>query len=160
MTEDKYLTEHFSLYELTSTGRAEFQDKNRDLNATQIVKLTALARLLEHVRFVLATPLVIHSGYRCQDLNKAIGSTDRSQHMLCEAADFVPKEQEIGTAFRALWRDIKDNGANVGQLIHETAARPYGVTSWIHISLGTPYRDSGKCAQILRMEAGKYERLA
>lgn len=160
MIDDRSLTEHFSLYELTATNRSEFQEKNRDISVFQISKLTALAKLLEHVRFVLATPLIIHSGYRCKALNDAIGSTDKSQHIACEAADFVPKEQDLGTSFRTLWRDIKDNGANVGQLIYETQDRGFGPTSWIHVSLGTPYRDADKSAQILRMEAGKYERLA
>lgn len=158
--DDKRLTENFSLFELTRTDRQEFQERNRDLNELQIAKLTALARLLEHVRFVLETPIVVHSGYRCPELNKAVGSTERSQHLLCEAADFVPVEQDLGIAFRTLWRDVKDAKANVGQLIHETANRGPGPVSWIHISLGAPYRDQDKCGQILRFENGIYTRLA
>lgn len=160
MIEDRQLTDHFSLYDLTKTTWNQFQEKNRDVTEAQIVKLTEVAKLLEHVMFILSTPLVVHSGYRCPDLNKAIGSTDRSQHMLCEAVDFLPGQQDLGFAFRTLWKDVKDNGANVGQLIHETAVRPYGTTSWIHISLGMPYRDEERNGQILRMENGKYTRLA
>lgn len=160
MIEDKNLTEHFNLFELTRTDNIGFQEKNRDINEMQITKLTALARLLEHIRFVLGEPLIIHSGYRCPDLNKAVGSTDRSQHLLCEAADFIPSKMDLGLAFREIWKDVKDKGTNVGQLIHETANRPYGVQSWIHISLGTPWRDSEKCKQILRLENGIYTRLA
>lgn len=137
-----------------------FQEKNRDVTEAQILKLGAVARLLEHVQFVLQTPLIVTSGYRCKVLNDAVGSTDKSQHLLCEAADFIPEKQDLGFAFRMLWRDIKDNKTNVGQLIHETASRPYGVTSWVHISLGIPYRPEEKCKQILRMEAGKYTLLA
>lgn len=157
--ENRNLTDHFTLFELTKTNHADFQEKNRDLNPLQIVKLENVARLLEHVRVVLGVPLLIHSGYRCPELNKAVKSTDKSQHLLCEAADFTPSNLDLGDAFRVLWRDIKDNGANVGQLIHETDMRPYGVTSWIHISLGMPYRDEAKCKQILRMEHGVYTRL-
>lgn len=160
MQADRQLTDHFSLYDLTKTSWAQFQEKNRDVSDEQIIKLTTLAKLLEHVTFVLSTPLTINSGYRCPELNRAIGSTDRSQHMLCEAADFTPGTQDLGFAFRMLWKDVKDAGANVGQLIHETAVRPYGTTSWIHISLGTPYRDEARCQQILRLEHGTYTRLA
>lgn len=160
MIDDQNLTDHFSLYDLTSTTWGQFQDKNRDLNELQINKLTQVAKLLEHVLFVLGVPIKVTSGYRCQELNKAVGSTERSQHLLCEAADFVPSDVDLGVAFRSLWRDVKDNGANVGQLIYETAPRPGGFASWIHISLGTPYRDSERCKQILRMENGKYTRLA
>lgn len=160
MIEDAQLTDHFSLYDLTKTSWAQHQEKNRDVSPIQVIKLTQVARLLEHVMFVLGTPLIVSSGYRCPDLNKAVGSTDRSQHLLCEAADFIPGQQDMGIAFRTLWKDVKDNGANVGQLIYETAPRPGGYVSWLHISLGTPYRDEDRCKQILRMENGKYTRLA
>lgn len=154
------LTEHFDLFQLTQTSHAQFQDKNRDVTPEQIQKLMEVAKLLEHVMFVLDTPITVNSGYRCPDLNKAVGSTDRSQHLLCEAADFTPGQQDLGMAFRTLWKDVKENGSNVGQLIYETAERPYGVTSWLHISLGVPYRDVARCKQILRLENGKYTLLA
>lgn len=158
--EDLRLTDHFTLFELTRTDRDEFRDKNRELTETQVKKLKDLAELLEKVRLVLDTPLIIHSGYRCEELNKAVGSSERSQHRLCEAADFTPGQQDLGFAFRSIWKEIKDKGLNVGQLIHETASRPYGQTSWIHISLGSPYRDEARSKQILRMENGVYTRLA
>jgi hypothetical protein len=160
MFEDKPLTEHFSLAELTKTSNSQFQSKNRELTETQIGKLTEVAKLLEHIRFILETPLMIHSGYRCPDLNTSVGSTGKSQHLLCEAVDFVPHQQDLGNAFRLIWRDIKDKKTNVGQLIHETAHRAYGVTSWLHISLGEPYRTREKSRQILRMTDGKFELLA
>jgi len=160
MVADKCLTDHFRLYELTQTSWAQYQEKNRDVNELQINKLTQVAKLLEHVRFVLGVPIRVTSGYRCPDLNKAVGSTERSQHLLCEAADIIPGEIDMDEAFRILWRDIKDTGTNVGQLIDERAVRPYGVSRWIHISLGTPYREADRCKQILRMENGKYTRLA
>lgn len=160
MTPDRKLSDNFSLYELTATNRADLQETNRELTDDQIDRLKKLARLLEHIRFVLGAPLLIHSGYRCPPLNAAVGSSSRSQHLLCEAADFIPKGLDLGESFRKVWKDIVDNGTNVGQLIHETAKRDYGSTSWIHVSLGVPFRDSAKCKQILRMENGVYTLLA
>lgn len=161
MIEDRNLTDHFTLFELTKTSHSDLQEQNRDINEFQIAKLTALARLLEHVRFILGTPLTITSGYRCPELNKRIGGTDNSQHSLCEAADFIPGQIDVGTTFRLLWKDIKVNGANVGQLIHEND----NGKEWIHISLGTPYRDADQCKQIVRAHRGddgkmKYTTLA
>lgn len=160
MIDNKQLTDHFDLYQLTKTSWNQYQKMNRNVTDEQIAKLTALAKLLEHVMYVLSVPLTINSAYRCPELNTAIGSTPRSQHMLCEAADFTPGAQDLGFAFRTLWKDVKSNGPNVGQLIHETAVRPYGTTSWIHISLGVPYRSDDRCLQVLRMENGTYTRLA
>ncbi len=161
MIEDRNLTPNFTLYQFTRTDRAEFQDRNRDVTEGQIKKLTDLALLMEAVRIALELPTIkINSAYRYPDLNKAVGSTDRSQHLLCEAADFTPGEQDLGEAFRAIWRLVKDGKLSVGQLIYETAERYSGPVSWIHISLGEPYRAKERCAQILRMEGGKYTRLA
>lgn len=160
ITTDRPLTPNFRLFELTGTTLDKYQDQNRDLTADQIDKLTQVARLLEHVRYVLAEPLVIHSGYRCPDLNQAIGGSPVSQHLLCEAADFMPITMDLGQAFRIIQKDLTTNRSNVGQLIFETADRPYGVTSWIHISLGMPYREQARCNQVLRMENGVYTRIA
>jgi zinc D-Ala-D-Ala carboxypeptidase len=154
--DDQKLSEHFSLYELTTTTHPEFQEQNRILTDLDVDKLMKVAALLEMIRAELQTPLFVHSGYRCLDLNRAVGSSDRSQHLLCEAADFVPQEQDLGDCFRKIWRLVKDNKLEIGQLIHETAERSYGATSWIHVSLGEPYREKDRCNQILRMQEGVY----
>lgn len=161
MTENQNLTDNFSLWELTKTSNNKFQDENRAVTPEQIKKLTEVARLLEHVRFVLQTPLIVTSAYRCPGLNSSLGSTDKSQHLKCEAADIIPVGQEINVAFRSIWRDLKDNSTNIGQLIHETD----NGKNWIHISLGSPYRSDDQCKQILRAhrsEDGKmlYTRIA
>lgn len=153
---DRKLSDNFSLYELTATSMAHYQERNRDLADDQISKLTRLAGLAEWVRNFLGVPLIIHSGYRCPDLNTAVGSSANSQHILCEAADFVPHGLEIGNAFRLLWKEVRDGRLKVGQLIFETSQRPYGATSWIHISMGEPYRSAERCNQVLRMQDGQY----
>lgn len=154
--EDRKLTGNFSLNELTYTSHANLQEKNRQVDESQIGKLIHLANLLEIVRLKLEVPLRVQSGYRCEELNKAVGSSDRSQHLLCEAADFIPIGLEVGTAFRALWKSVKDGSLDVGQLIFETADRAYGQTSWIHVSLGAPWRAPERCNQVLRMQDNKY----
>jgi zinc D-Ala-D-Ala carboxypeptidase len=158
--DDKKLSPNFSLFELTHTDLPAFQERNRDLTPDQVLSLEILAQLLEEVRVLLAVPIKINSGYRSMPLNTAIGSSSRSQHVLCEAADITPVALDIGVAFRILWNAVKEGQLKVGQLIFETANRPYGTTSWIHISLGEPFRPADRCAQVLRMEHGKYTTLA
>jgi hypothetical protein len=156
MIENKKLTPNFSLYEMTITSNANFQELNRQVSEEQIYMLTKTAILLEVVRDILTVPLVIHSAYRCKALNDSIGSTNRSQHLICQAADFVPIGQDIGVAFRTLWKQVRDGKLFVGQLIFETANRSYGAESWIHISLGFPFRDEARCQQVLKMQDGVY----
>lgn len=156
MIEDRKLTENFSLYELTTTNFKSYQDDNRILSDPQIEKLTEVAKLLEQVRLFLGVPLKIHSGYRCLYLNRALHSKDSSQHLLCEAVDWTPIGLELGNCFRLIWKEVLDGRMKVGQLIYETDARSYGAQSWIHLSLGEPYRPAERCNQILRMEDGAY----
>ncbi len=159
------LSQHFTLADLTVTNREEFQTENRILDDHQIQNLRCVAGLVEVAWQILAVAfpqtfqIEIHSGYRCEALNLAVGSNDRSQHLKAEAADWVPNGIELDAAFRVLWKKVRDGSFPVGQMIYETAERSYGPTSWIHLSLGAPWRDAAKCNQVLRMEHGKYELL-
>ena len=155
MVDDQKLSDNFSLYELTQTSHLEFQEMNRKIDDLQIGKLRNLALLLENVRIFLGVPLVVSSGYRCPALNSAVGSGMTSQHLLCEAADVVPKGMAVDEAFKKLRQCVKDRKLEIGQLIFEKANRGYA-TEWCHISLGAPYRVPEKCGQVLTMIDGNY----
>lgn len=157
MSELIKLSENFTLDELTCTSRAEYQERNRILDDQLMANLRNLAGLLEVIRELLKAPLRVTSGYRCEALNLAEGSTARSQHLKAEAADIIPIGLDIYEAFRTIWRQVSEAKLEVGQLIFETANRSYGSASWIHISLGAPWRDQSRCNQVLRMEHGVYK---
>lgn len=152
MRPDKQLTDHFSLYELTRTDHAEFQEQNRDVTAAQMIKLEVLAHLLEKAREILDAPIIINGAYRCPALNVAVGSSPGSQHLLCEAVDFHVKEIELEQAFRKLWQASKDGLFQFGQLIYEKDDK----SEWLHMSLGAPYREADKTGQVLTMNDGKF----
>ena len=156
MVEDKKLTEHYSLYDLTKTTHLDLQDQNRILIEEQVVKAGVLALLVEEARMILDVPVIVSSAYRCPELNKRVGSTVRSQHLLFEAADCVPKGMAVDEAFRKIRQAIKDHKIKVGQLIYEKTNGREGLTEWLHVSLGHPYRERGRCNQILTMNQGTY----
>lgn len=157
MIEDRKLSEHYTLYDLTKTNsHPELQEENRKIDLFLLTRAEPLAVLLDLAVCVVGCPLTINSGYRCPALNKAVGSSERSQHLKFEAADCVPMGMSVEDGFKLLWKAVREGRLSVGQLIHETAERSYGVTSWIHISLGEPYRDKARCNQVLRMEHGQY----
>lgn len=157
MIEDRKLSDHFTLYELTKTTvSGGFQEMNRNLSQGDVVKLEHLALLLENIRLAVDAPLVIHSGYRCPDLNAYLGSSENSQHVKCEAADFSVKGMETEVAFRLILSALRQHRFSVGQLIFEKAERSYGTAEWIHVGLGRPYREDAKTGQILTMVDGKY----
>ncbi len=84
------LSTHFTLNEFTRSQTAI----RRGIDNTPPPEITAnlmelCELLLEPVRKHFGRPVLISSGYRCPALNRALGSSNESQHMIGHAADFV-----------------------------------------------------------------------
>lgn len=148
---DQKLSDHFSLFELTTTPNVFAQLANRDLSDMQIDKLAKLARMAEIVRTLCGGPVRIHSGYRCLALNSnTAGSSNTSQHPKCEAIDFDVPGQSVDQSFALLYQAAKAGHLQFGQLIVEEAHRGYEVARWVHCStIGTLSPE--KVGQVMRM---------
>lgn len=90
----------------------------------QRANLIVLAGLLDQVADILGHGLTITSGFRCAQLNAAVGGVPDSQHIDGLAADF--KCPQAGSAWRVA-RLIAESPVAFDQLILE-----YG--KWVHIS--------------------------
>lgn len=124
------LTEHFSVEEML---RSSFAQKN-GMNNTPITFsyyriLFNLGRLcsilLEPVRLIINRPVIINSGYRNIEVNKAIGGVSNSRHLSGCAADFSIKglskaEIENLKAWARMNTDVKEF------IVHDT---------YIHIAI-------------------------
>ena len=94
------LSKNFSYEELTHSNVAERKGlKNRPRTKEEekkvIENLKALCmEVLQPLRDFLGKPVVISSGYRCPELNKAVGGVRNSQHMKGEAADIHVENTE------------------------------------------------------------------
>lgn len=164
MVNDRQLSPHFTLFQLTRTDHADLQAENRHVTEEEEPKLREVANLLEQCQVIIGCDLEVHSGRRYLALNKRVGGSERSQHLKCEAVDFSPvgldTESSIAIAFDKLVKGAAAAHLKFGQLIVESAAgRDGGRSVWIHISLGAPYRDAQRCGEVLRMKDGKYEML-
>jgi len=128
------LSDHFSFGELTITDHRDLIDTNRVLAGNFIGNGRALAALLEQVRTLLGVPVVIHSGFRCPELNEAIGGAPHSQHVFFEAADTVYP----GLGLHEAYNRIAFNTAGIvfGQIIME-------FDSWVHVSIPDSVRYLG-----------------
>ena len=141
MLQDKLCNErlspHFTYGELTRTSQTAYKFVNPMFAKRYINNLILLANyLLEPARAILKTPLIITSGYRCYALNKEIGGSKNSQHLNATAADFIIKDNNL--PLENIFIKLKDSPfLNYGQLILER--------SWIHLSLGAPFRSLSKC---------------
>ena len=141
------LSPNFTIAELTrtSTGLPNVPTDEH------MVALTALcSTLLEPVRARFG-PVSIHSGYRSAAVNAKIGGSETSQHMRGEAADLHVPGHSLIEVFRWI---VTESQLPYGQVILEghTPAEP----SWIHLSLGEPWRVGSSCRQALTFDGSRY----
>lgn len=137
------LSPHFTFQELTVTSKSKYKIANALFAREHIDNLSLLANyVLEPVRAILNRPLIITSGYRCPALNKEIGGSTTSQHLNGTAADFVLGK--TSTPLEEIYIKLKESPfLHYGQLILEK--------SWIHISLGAPFRPLNKCYESFKI---------
>lgn len=149
------MTPHFTFAEFTKTEVRHLQALNTERAKGYMAPLLALATLLERVRGIWGRPLVVHSAFRCRELNDHIGGSKTSQHLLGEAADFHIPGVDLTAVFDRLRTPPSPIGGMFGQLILEDGDGD-GVPTWIHLSLGHPYRPSAKCGQVFRFNGKTY----
>lgn len=119
------LSPHFTLQEMTASDVAARRGWDNTPNADHTANLLRLAAFLEKVRITLWNkPITITSGYRCKQVNDAIGSKDTSQHRIGCAADIKVKGI---TPHQVCERLIKSK-LEYDQVILE-------FNSWTHISI-------------------------
>jgi zinc D-Ala-D-Ala carboxypeptidase len=138
------LTNHFTLVELTRSATARRLGIDNTPPQELMPRLILLAQLLEKIRASMAgAPVIVTSGYRCDKLNRAIGSRSSSDHVQGHAADFVAPA--FGTPWRvatALARNADLLG--IGQLILEGV----GGKQWVHVSTHRPEREVNRILTI------------
>jgi len=135
------LSQHFSLVELTKSQTAARLGIRNSPNSKQILNLKRLAvGILEPVREHYGKPFSPSSGFRCQALNKAIGSKSTSQHTKGEAVDFeIP-----GVPNREVAEWVRDH-LEFDQLILEFHDPAEPMSGWVHVSL----KEKGNRSQTL-----------
>lgn len=129
---------YFTVDELCRSSKARQMGINNTPTDDIIDSLSDLVEnVLDPAREMLGRPVTVNSGYRCPELNKAVGGAPASQHVKGEAADLTTGDREEN---KRLFEIIRDN-LPFDQLINE-----YDY-SWIHVS----FRKSGNRKQQLKI---------
>ena len=149
------LTEHFSLGEMTKT-----KHKTEDGNIPSRVAIENLKRLcgwLEmlrsewNIRYAGSKmsdgrckmgdePVIINSGYRSWEVNKAAGGSPTSNHLVGCAADIKCADKEQALRYAVILLDIADEAKeDFDELIIEVR----GSTVWVHFAV-RPKGNRGK----------------
>ena len=117
---------YFSIKELTRSETAQRLGIDNRPPASAVKALHALVdHVLDPLREAWGGPIRVNRGYRCPELNRAVGGTPYSQHQRGEAADITVGSQSANRLLLAL---IKRLNLPVDQCIDEKGCR------WIHVS--------------------------
>lgn len=129
---------YFTLKELTRSTTATAKGIDNTPTPEVEKNLTLLVEnILDPLRLIYGKPITVNSGYRCPELNKAVGGSKTSDHMKGFAADITGASKEEN---ERLFYLIKYN-FNFKQLIDEKDF------SWVHVS----YDPSNLKNQILKL---------
>lgn len=125
----KNLSEHFSLAELTKTN---VKIKNVP-NEAQVENLKRLCGWLEMLRERAGGPIIINSGYRSPEVNKAVGGVATSNHLTGCAADIRVAGIEQIIRYAAILLDVSDERQeDFDELLIERS--PKG-SYWLHFAV-------------------------
>ena len=129
---------HFTIEEMYASDTAKRLGINNKPSVQQMVNLVYLcAFVLDPLRVAMNEPIKIGSGFRCQQLNKAVGGVYNSQHLKGQAADLcIDGDIEKGKR----WFNYIKEHLPFDQLIWEH--NPKTGSYWVHVSF--VYPDFGK----------------
>ena len=135
MNKQVNLSEHFTLAELTKTSVKIENVPNEE----QVENLKRLCRWLERLRKRWNDlygegddPIIINSGFRSPEVNKAVGGWAQSNHLTGCAVDIRCVGIEQAIRYATLLLDISDlNHEDFDELIIERKGYSY----WIHFAV-------------------------
>lgn len=117
---------YFSIEEMIKSDTAKAKGIDNTPSKEVIDNLIKLIEaVLDPLRELWGSSIVVNSGYRCEELNKAVGGTSTSHHKLGCAADITVGSIEKN---KELFNKLLNSGLKWTQAISEKGCR------WIHIS--------------------------
>jgi zinc D-Ala-D-Ala carboxypeptidase len=125
-----YLTPNFTLAEFITSDTAAMNGIDNTPSDVEVDELAETAELMELVRARCGDhPVLISSGYRCPELNAAVGGAENSAHLYGCGVDFtIPAFGSPLEVARAIEPHMNEWG--IDQLIYEMA--------WVHIGRAIP----------------------
>ena len=144
------ISKHISYKEATRSATALRLGIENVPNEYELQNMEMVAKkVFEPLREAVDAPIKINSFFRCEELNKAIGGSTKSQHCQGRAIDIDDVYGSVSNAF--MYYYIKDN-LDFDQLIWEfgTDHNP----DWVHVSYVDADSNRKRCLKAVR-ENGK-----
>ena len=141
------LSKHFTLSEFIKSPTATRLGIDNTPGPDEFRNLQALVdNVLEPLRVHYGRPIIITSGYRCPQLNKAVGGSSTSQHAHGQAAD-IRSISDKRDDNKELFDMIREMGLPYDQLINEFNY------DWIHVSFSP--RNRRQVLEAVKNTSGK-----
>lgn len=145
------ISEHISYKEATRSVTALRLGIDNTPNEYQLQNMELIAKnVFEPLRKAVGGAIKINSFFRCEDLNKAIGGSSRSQHCQGRAIDIDDNYGHMSN--NDMYKYIKEN-LDFDQLIFEFPDEN-GNASWIHVSYVDADSNRKRCLKAIK-ENGK-----
>lgn len=118
---DRPLSPNFMLSEMVNSNTARAKGLSNDPSPEVVANLELLCKeALEPIR-TLVGPLKINSGYRSEEVNKAVGGSKGSAHCQGHAADLNP----VKCNWKQLMDAVVESDLELDQIIYEH--------TWVHV---------------------------
>lgn len=118
---------YFTVKELTHSDTAKARNIDNTPSGEVRENLERLiTNLLDPIREIWGKPLIVNSGYRCTQLNNAVGGVSNSNHLKGEAADITTGSKQGNLK---LFEMVKASNLAFDELIDEKNG------SWLHVAL-------------------------
>lgn len=120
---------YFTVQELINSSKAKENNIDNTPSYTIKVHLNELIySLLNPIRELWGSPVLISSGYRCPKLNKLVNGSSTSAHMTGYAADLVPANGKRAEFIKFVQDLLRNNDIPFDQCINE-------YDRWCHVGL-------------------------
>ena len=123
-------SKYFTMWEMTYSHKADLNKIDNTPSEEIKENLMELMEFLDDFRETWGGPIKVTSGYRCLKLNKLVGGSTTSAHLIGFAADLKPYNNDMDEFIQTAKEWIKDK--EYDEFIEE-----YGKdgSHWLHVSI-------------------------
>ena len=120
---------YFTVAELYASDTAKKYGIDNTPNSIVISHLQQLINFLNPLREAWGSAIRVNSGYRCKKLNRFVGGSKTSSHLIGYGVDLIPVNGKMD-AFKKFIIDYMKN-----KMFDQCIVEKSGKTEWVHIGL-------------------------
>ena len=125
------MAKYFTVAEMLKSETAEKNQINNTPSVEVQQNIEELLEVLDDLREFYGKPIKITSGFRCTELNKLVGGSPTSAHVIGYAADLQPVGDTFENFKAEVLRWLDKSGVKFDQCIIEKSKS----AQWVHFGL-------------------------